>query len=255
MRNIQDECLVRPVQGKYKIFILDEVHMLTNQAWNSMLKILEEPPEYVIFLFATTDPQKILPTILSRVQRFNFSRISTEGIIKRLTYILNQEGITSYEQSAIDYIARLAKGGMRDAITTLEKCLDYNSNLTLANVHKVTSGGVDETALLGLMKLLLDKNTKQALLHFHNIYMTGVDTSLFLKLYIEFIENCVKFLVTGEANITPLSEITINWLRQNSAFLEDIKFQLMNTLRIKSDYLSEDLRIIIESWIVQECNS
>ena len=160
MRNIQDECLVRPVQGKYKIFILDEVHMLTNQAWNSMLKILEEPPEYVIFLFATTDPQKILPTILSRVQRFNFSRISTEGIIKRLTYILNQEGITSYEQSAIDYIARLAKGGMRDAITTLEKCLDYNTNLTLENVHKVTSGGVDEEALLSLMRLILDKNAK-----------------------------------------------------------------------------------------------
>lgn len=255
MRNIQEECMIRPVQGKYKIFILDEVHMLSTAAWNSMLKILEEPPEYVIFLFATTDPQKILPTILSRVQRFNFSRISTEGIIKRLQYILAQENITTYEQSAIEYIARLAKGGMRDAITTLEKCLDYNTNLTLENVHKVTSGGVDEEALLSLMRLILDKNAKEALLHFHNIYMTGVDTSLFLKLYIEFIENCLKFLITGDANITPLSEITINWLKQNDRFLEDLRFQLMSTIKIRSDYLLEDLRIIIESWIVQECNS
>lgn len=105
-----------------------------------MLKILEEPPEYVVFLFCTTDPQKIISTIMSRVQRFNFSRISTQGIINRLKHILQCENITTYEDTAVEYIARLAKGGMRDSITTLEKCLDYNSNLTLDSVLKVTSG-------------------------------------------------------------------------------------------------------------------
>lgn len=140
MRAIQDECSRRPLDCKYKIFILDECHMLTQQAWNSALKILEEPPEYVIFLFATTDPQKIIQTIMSRVQRFNFKRISTQGIVSRLKYILAQENITTYTDEAIQYIARLARGGMRDSITTLEKCLDYSNNLTLDVVLKVTSG-------------------------------------------------------------------------------------------------------------------
>lgn len=254
MRRLQDECRTKPLQGKYKIFILDECHMLTVQAWNSLLKILEEPPDFIIFLFCTTDPQKIIGTIMSRVQRFNFQRISTQGIIKRLKYILDSEGITDYEESAIEYIARLAKGGMRDSITTLEKCLDYNQHLTLANVHTVTSGGVTEEVLMKLLKLLLDKNAKQALLCFNDIYMSGIDTSLFLKLYIEYLENCIKYIITDEANIVPLSEITLKWLKENYIFLEDMRNQLMSTLKIRTDYSSEDLKIIIESWIVQVCS-
>ena len=279
MREILEECHTRPLIGKYKIFLMDECHMLTVQAWNSLLKVLEEPPSYVIFLFCTTDPQKIIQTILSRVQRFNFSRISTEGIIKRLKYIISQENkdyfndtsvspeefnerqeadaqgavYIDYEEEAVEYLARLAKGGMRDAITSLEKCLDYSTNLTLENVHKVMSGGVDEETLLKMMRLILDKNAKASLLCFNEIYMSGIDTSLFLKLYIEYLENCIKFIITQQPNIVPLSEISLSWLRENSRFLDDMRNQLMSTLKIKMDYLSEDLKIIIESWIVQEC--
>lgn len=279
MREILEECHTRPLIGKYKIFLMDECHMLTVQAWNSLLKVLEEPPSYVIFLFCTTDPQKIIQTILSRVQRFNFSRISTEGIIKRLKYIISQENkdyfndtsvspeefnerqeadaqgavYIDYEEAAVEYLARLAKGGMRDAITSLEKCLDYSTNLTLENVHKVMSGGVDEETLLKMMRLILDKNAKASLLCFNEIYMSGIDTSLFLKLYIEYLENCIKFIITQQPNIVPLSEISLSWLRENSRFLDDMRNQLMSTLKIKMDYLSEDLKIIIESWIVQEC--
>ena len=279
MREILEECHTRPLIGKYKIFLMDECHMLTVQAWNSLLKVLEEPPSYVIFLFCTTDPQKIIQTILSRVQRFNFSRISTEGIIKRLKYIISQENkdylndtsisseelnerqkasaqgavYINYEEEAVEYLARLAKGGMRDAITSLEKCLDYSTNLTLENVHKVMSGGVDEETLLKMMRLILDKNAKASLLCFNESYMSGIDTSLFLKLYIEYLENCIKFIITQQPNIVPLSEISLSWLRENSRFLDDMRNQLMSTLKIKMDYLSEDLKIIIESWIVQEC--
>ena len=279
MREILEECHTRPLIGKYKIFLMDECHMLTVQAWNSLLKVLEEPPSYVIFLFCTTDPQKIIQTILSRVQRFNFSRISTEGIIKRLKYIISQENkdyfndtsvspeefnerqeadaqgavYIDYEEEAVEYIARLAKGGMRDAITSLEKCLDYSTNLTLENVHKVMSGGVDEETLLKMMRLILDRNAKASLLCFNEIYMSGIDTSLFLKLYIEYLENCIKFIITQQPNIVPLSEISLSWLRENSRFLDDMRNQLMSTLKIKTDYLSEDLKIIIESWIIQEC--
>lgn len=110
MRAIQDECMKRPLVGKYKIFIMDECHSLTQQSWNSMLKILEEPPEYVIFLFATTDPQKIIGTIMSRVQRFNFRRINSVDIANRLKYILTKENINTYTEEAVNYIARLSKG-------------------------------------------------------------------------------------------------------------------------------------------------
>ena len=254
MRSIQDECRTRPLVGKYKIFILDECHMITTQGWNSMLKILEEPPEFVVFIFCTTDPQKIIGTIMSRVQRFNFQRISTAGITKRLKHILENENIKDYEDSAVEYIARLAKGGMRDAITTLEKCLDFNPVLSLQNVHKITSGGVTEEVLLNLMRLILDHNSKDALLNFNEIYMSGIDISLFLKLYIEFLQNCLKFLITRSADIVTLSEITLNWLIQNTHFLDSIRQQLLNAIHIKNDYASEDLKIIIESWIVQECN-
>ena len=234
--------------------LVHNCHMLTVQAWNSLLKILEEPPDYVVFLMCTTDPQKILPTILSRVQRFNFNRISTEGIIKRLKVILEKENITDYENSAIEYIARLAKGGMRDAITTLEKCLDFDKYLTLEVVHKVMSGGVSEETMLNLMRLILDRNAKDALIAFNDVYMSGMDTLLFLKLYIEFIENCIKYIITSDTNIITISDISVNWLKNNTQFLEDIRGQLMDLLRIRSGYSSEDLKIILESWIVKECN-
>lgn len=281
MRAIQDECRTRPLEGKYKIFILDECHMITQQGWNSMLKILEEPPEYVVFLFCTTDPQKIIGTIMSRVQRFNFQRISTQGIINRLKYIISQEnkdyfndisvspeeyesrqlvksqGATyiTYEDSAIEYIARLAKGGMRDAITTLEKCLDFSNQLTLQNVHLITSGGVTEQALLKLLKFMLDKDSKQALLHFNDIFMSGIDTSLLLKLYTEFLDNCVKFLITKSPNVVTISDITLKWLEQNASFLSQIRQLLIDAIHIRNDYSSEDLKILIESWIIQVCNS
>lgn len=264
MRNIQEQCQTKPLDGsKYKVFILDEVHMLTVQAWNSMLKILEEPPEYVIFLFATTDPQKIIGTIMSRVQRFNFKRISTQGIANRLKWIveqenkertINQQPLITVQEDAIQYIARLAKGGMRDSITTLEKCLDYSINLTLDIVLKVTSGGVSEQSMLNLLRLILNKQTKEALLFFNEIYMSGIDVSLFLRMYIEFIENCVKYLITGTPDIVTLTDVTINWLENHRNAFEQLREQLYKLLLIKNNYSTQDLKIILESWIIQRCS-
>lgn len=278
MRNIQEECRTRPLQGKYKIFILDECHMITTAGWNSMLKILEEPPEYVIFIFCTTDPQKIIGTIMSRVQRFNFKRISTQGIVKRLKYIIEKENIDyfndpniseeeynarqiaeaqgavyiDYEESAIQYIARLAKGGMRDAITTLEKCIDFSPVLTIENVQKVTSGGVDEETLLKLCGLILFKDSKKALIMFNDLYLTGIDTSLFVKLYMEFLQNCIKYLITEDSNIVTISDNTIKFLKNNQC-LDNLRNQFLNLLHIRNNYSSEDLKILVESWIVEEC--
>ena len=109
-----------PVRGGYKMYIIDEVHMLTTAAFNALLKTLEEPPEHVIFVLCTTDPQKILETILSRCQRFDFHRIANEDIEKRLKYICEQEGF-EYDDEAIEIIATHARGGLRDALSTLEQ--------------------------------------------------------------------------------------------------------------------------------------
>ena len=256
MRAIQDECLKRPLNSKYKIFLLDEVHMLSNAAWNSMLKILEEPPEYVIFLFATTDPQKIIPTIMSRVQRFNFKRISVNGIYKRLKYILEQEQILDYDDSGVQYIARLARGGMRDAITTLEKCLDYSRDLKLNDVIKITSGGVSEDVLHKFMLQLLFKEVKEALLIFNEIYMSGIDISLFIKLFMDFLENCIKFLLTRNSEIVTISDNVITWLINNDKCLELLKFYLETLINdLNFAFVNEDLKILMESWVIVRCNS
>ena len=262
MRTIIDDCKTRPVNSKYKIFVLDECHMLTVQAWNSLLKILEEPPSYVIFLFCTTDPQKIIGTVMSRVQRFNFQRISVEGIYNRLKYIIenenNERAIADiqpiiYEDNAIKYIARLAKGGMRDSITTLEKCLDYNENLTTQNVIKVTSGGVTENTLREFTQYIISNDPKSALMQFNQIYMGGIDVALFIKLYVEFVDNCVKYLITRTPDITTLSDETINWLSPLTNYVDYFRNLLISVMEIRTTYNSEDLRIIVESWIIKVC--
>lgn len=219
-----------------------------------MLKILEEPPEFVIFLFCTTDPQKIIGTIMSRVQRFNFQRISVENIVSRLKYIINQENLTdnkiTYEEEALNYIARISKGGMRLSITTLEKCLDYDTNLTLENVLKVTSGNLNENELLEFLQYIINKDVNNALMLLNRIYMNGVDMSLFISLFTEFLVDCSKFMITKDSDITTLTSTTINWLYNNQNNLSDILFSFM---KLKSNYNNMDLKILIESWIIFIC--
>ena len=132
VRNIIIEAQERSLSSKYKIFIFDEAHMLSTAAWNAMLKIIEEPPQYTIFIFCTTDPQKIPTTILNRVQRYNFTNISYSGILNRLIYILEQEYI-SYDLDALEYIAKLADGSMREAISLVDQVIDYSPIINMEN--------------------------------------------------------------------------------------------------------------------------
>lgn len=141
IRNLIDNCKMKSLDGTYKVFIIDEVHMLSIGAFNALLKILEEPPKGTIFILCTTDPQKIPATILSRVQRFDFKRIPTQRIMNRLIYIIEKENQTRTEQieytdEALQYIAQLAEGGMRDAITKLDTVLGFTQNITSEAVIK-----------------------------------------------------------------------------------------------------------------------
>ena len=157
VRGIIEDSKHKSLDSEFKVYILDEVHMLSTGAWNAMLKLLEEPPLKTIFLMCTTDPQKIPATILSRVQRFDFHRIPTDQIVQRLDDILVMELEESaidceWEMDALEYIAKIADGGMRDAITLLDKCLSYDSTeLTMQTV--ITALGVmDYSELFSLFK-------------------------------------------------------------------------------------------------------
>ena len=138
MRDLIAQAKTRSLDSEYKTFIVDECHMITVQGWNAVLKLIEEPPAKSIFIFCTTDPQKIPKTILSRVQRYDFQRISQDGIVRRLNYICDKEmgENTLLEPAALEYIAKIADGGMRDAITMLDKCLAYSNNVMIEDVVK-----------------------------------------------------------------------------------------------------------------------
>lgn len=147
VRVLREECQFKPLDTLYKVYIIDEVHMLSTAAFNALLKTLEEPPAHAVFILCTTDPQKIPATILSRVQRFDFRRMTTQQIIDRLSYILRAENhdevpdnsIDAYDVSleAIEYIAKLANGGMRDAISLLDTCLSYKGTLDAADISEI----------------------------------------------------------------------------------------------------------------------
>ncbi|MCR5653807.1 MAG: DNA polymerase III subunit gamma/tau [Ruminococcus sp.] len=161
IRDIIDEAQFRPARAKYRVYIIDEVHMLTDQAFNALLKILEEPPEHVIFILATTEVHKLLPTILSRCQRFDFHRIVPEAIVSRLNYVVEQEGATIYEDAA-RLIAALSDGAMRDALSLTDRCLG-NSNTITVDIVREAAGLVRKDYLFELASACINKNPAKAL--------------------------------------------------------------------------------------------
>lgn len=253
VREIIEESRHRPFDCKYKIFIMDECHMLSTGANNALLKILEEPPEWVIFIFCTTDPQKVIGTIHSRVQKLVFKKVSVPDLVTNMKRILSNEGITTYTEEALTYIARLAKGGVRDSITTLEKCYDYSKDINISAVIEATAGGITEDMLMEFLGLVYDKKVKEALLALNDIYMSGIDMALFDKLFKEFIQDCIIYLVVLDGNITHLSEQAIEVLnsgRFSRMTLGDMLFSFSNK---KGTLFSDEIKIMIEGWIISQC--
>lgn len=162
--NVREEIInsvnFAPVRGKYKIYIIDEVHMLTTAAFNALLKTLEEPPAHVIFVLCTTDPQKILETILSRCQRFDFHRIGNEDIAHRLSYVCEQEGF-DYDDEALAIVARHAKGGMRDALSTLEQLSVFGNGAVHADDARSLLGEVSDQILGEFSRAIADRDVAE----------------------------------------------------------------------------------------------
>ena len=205
VREIITRAKTSSVESEYKVFILDEVHMLSNSAWNAMLKLLEEPPIKSIFIMCTTDPQKIPKTILSRVQRYDFQRISQKGIVDRLAYILGQEDMRARgsQEESIAYIAKLADGGMRDAITLLDKCLAYSTDLTIDNITKAL-GLADFSQMVQLSKAIYTKDVVNVIYIIESIHSSGKDLKQFIKQFLGFTLDTIKYMVTDSLSCTSI---------------------------------------------------
>ena len=205
VREIIDGARRKSLDSDYKVYIIDECHMLSTGAWNAMLKLLEEPPKTTVFIMCTTDPQKIPATILSRVQRYNFSKISLDNIVNRLRHIVAREvdevlneggpvGAFSYTEEAIQYIAKLADGGMRDSITMLDKCLSLDPDLTIESVVKAL-GTVDYNDHFDLLLFMECNNKQSATKLIENIYNSGKDLKQFVKQFQYFVLDVCKYLM------------------------------------------------------------
>lgn len=217
VRTIIDDAKFKALDSNYKIYILDECHMLSIGAWNAMLKLLEEPPKTTIFILCTTDPQKIPATILSRVQRYDFQRISFEGIVNRLKYIIESENneicelkgneflpedeklLITYNIESLEYIAKIADGGMRDAISLLDKCISYNTDLSIENV--INALGVSDYGNLDTLLLKILELEKSAVIKLiEDVYKSGKDLKQFIKQFINYILDVCKFQIYRDYN-------------------------------------------------------
>lgn len=253
VRNIIQQAKTTSLDSEYKVFIMDEVHALSNSAWQAMLKILEEPPKKSIFIMCTTDPQKIPKTILSRVQRFEFQRISQAGIQDMLEYILKEEtcqAIIDENRQALEYIAKLANGGMRDAITILDKCLSYTVELTPQSVSE-TMGLVGYDLLMQFVENYISRNEEVCLELIRKVYMSGMDLKLFIKQLTEFVLDIYKYqrgCDFSDLGCPNMEDIRVFIEKQNWTFDDNMLKSLIDLgVTIKWD---TNPKARIEAWVI-----
>lgn len=200
VRSLIEKVKFAPSQGKYKVYIIDEVHMMSTGAFNALLKTLEEPPAHVVFVLATTEPHKILPTIISRCQRFDFTKLSIRDIINRMKIIINKEQCV-VDDDALEMIAKLADGGMRDALSILEQCLAYNDkHLTAKDVYSIY-GIVSIDNKIALLKVLLSKDMVKALSILEKMSQSGIDIKRLTLDLVDILKDVIIYKNTKNTDI------------------------------------------------------
>ena len=263
IRQIIEDAKRKPLDAEYKIFIVDECHSLSNGAWQALLKTLEEPPKFTIFIFCITDPQKIPATILSRVQRYNFQKISNEGIQDRLFTIVTLESADVHDSGddsvhvvdddALAYIAKVSNGGMRDAITLMDKCLSLSSNLTLENVLK-TIGAEDYNTFITFLSALEGKEKEISIKVIEDVYNAGKDVKQFMKDFAKFILEVEKYTIYGNfdyVNLPNTLESNLEQLNSVDLFnVMDFVVSLNNQIKWEND-----AKTLIELSILIYCGS
>ncbi len=208
VRAITESANQRSLIGTYKIYIIDECHMITTAGWNAFLKGIEETPDYTIFIFCTTEPNKIPTTILNRVQRFNITKISTREIKQRLEFICKQEGFTNYGDTC-ELISKLCDGGMRDDITKLDQCADFSTDLCLANT-KAVLGEAPFERMLKLTNCLIVGNEQFTMIALETLANEGKDLKQFIDEYLSFALELTKYTLFKSIGVTNIPEYLEN---------------------------------------------
>ena len=257
IRQIREEVEYRPTEGKYKVYIIDEVHMLSIGAFNALLKTLEEPPAYVIFILATTEEHKIPITILSRCQRYDFRRISIDTITARLRELMDAEQVT-VEDRALRYIAKAGDGSMRDALSLLDQCIAFylGQELTYDKVLD-TLGAVDTEIFSRLLRQILDKNITGAIQTVETLVIEGRELGQFVTDFTWYLRNLMLVQSSDDMeDVLDISSENLALLKEEASMVDaDI---LMRYIRIFSELGSQikyasQKRILIEIAVIKLC--
>ncbi|MCR5092311.1 MAG: DNA polymerase III subunit gamma/tau [Bacilli bacterium] len=254
VRELIDKVRYAPIKGRYKIYIIDEVHMMSQGAFNALLKTLEEPPEEVIFILATTEPYKVLPTILSRCQRFDFGKIEEMDIEKNIINVLNQEGVT-YEDKAVAEIAALADGGMRDALSILEQVLAYCGNELKESDVLTLFGLTSNSQKIELLKLIEAKDVSGVLAKLDAFLTGGVDIKRLNGNLLDILKDLLIFQKTGDANL--MSSLTVSEAQDLSDDISgrDANKMIAVLLKAQNDFRNvSNVRSLFELTLLQLCS-
>lgn len=255
---IRAEARLASIDAEYKIFIIDECHSLSAKAWDPFLKILEEAPKGTIFIFCTTEPRKVNTAILSRLQRFDFKRISFNGILNRLKYIIEKENTPenpiTYTQGALDYIAKLAEGGMREAIKSLDQCLSYTRDLTYESVCS-SLNVISYDVLFDLLDMILHQRESDLVKLINEIYMKGVDLKLFINEYISFLLDIHVYHLTRNPELIKIPQDYNDRLQALMTIdLNKLKLLLYDISKLKAEIKFEDKpKFSILVCLIKEC--
>ena len=243
VRNLIEKVKYAPIEGKYKVYIIDEVHMMSTGAFNALLKTIEEPPEHVIFIFATTEPHKVLPTIISRCQRFDFNKVSIADMVERLDYVLNQEHI-HMEPEAVRLVATLSEGGMRDALSILDQCIAYaQDDITVNDVNTIY--GITTPAEKGtLLSHVLNRNYAELTQQIETLSEQGTDIRRLTADLVDMLKDSLVYTYTEDVSLVQdiYLEVIRNILADVPAakrlHMIDILMETLEKYRIASDAAS-----------------
>ncbi len=257
IRQIREEVAYRPTEGKYKVYIIDEVHMLSAGAFNALLKTLEEPPEYVIFILATTEAHKIPITILSRCQRYDFHRISIDTIADRLSELMEEEKV-DVEERAIRYIAKAGDGSMRDALSLLDQCIAFHlgETLTYENVLKVL-GAVDTEIFSKLLRQIIEENITGAISTLDDLVNEGRELGQMVNDFTWYMRNLLLLQSSDDMeDVLDMSADNLAALKEEAKMIEPEV--LIRYIRIFSELgnqirFASQKRILIEIALIKLC--
>ena len=249
IRELRENVKYSPAKAKYKVYIIDEVHMLSQGAFNALLKTLEEPPSYVIFILATTEPHKIPATILSRCQRFDFKRVTVKDISFRMRYICEKEGIEA-DEKALNLIARNSQGALRDALSILDQCISFEGNKISYNDVIELLGSVNIEQLFDLAESIIKEDTRKSLQILNDFIIWGKDVRNLVNDLIDHFRNLMVCKISNDLDeIISLPEETIDLLKQQAETIDTNNLiRILNILSEAQDgmKISSNPRVLME---------